>query len=91
MDPAGLLPERVYTKQEMQTYLKHGREKCRATIEAMTEEKAQQRCGFDWVDASNAELLLYGMRHVQHHAAQLNLVLRQTTDSAPGWVHRAKS
>ena len=91
MDPAGLLPERVYTKQELQAYIKHGREKCRATIEAMTEEKAQRRCGFDWVDASNAELLLYNMRHVQHHAAQLNLILRQTTDSAPGWVARAKS
>jgi len=30
---------------------------------------------------SNGELLLYNMRHVQHHAAQLNLRLRQTTDS----------
>jgi len=27
---------------------------------------------------------------VQHHAAQLNLLLRQAIDSAPGWVFRAK-
>jgi len=31
------------------------------------------------------------MRHVQHHAAQLNLILRQQIDSAPGWVAKAKA
>jgi len=36
------------------------------------------------------ELLLYNMRHVQHHAAQLNLMLRQAVDSAPGWVAKTK-
>jgi len=91
MDPAGLLPERPYTKEELQTYLEHGRKKCRATIEALTDEKARQRCGFEWVDVSIAELLLYNMRHVQHHAAQLNLILRQTIDSAPRWVAKTKS
>ena len=90
LDPAGLVPERPYTKDELQTYLEHGREKCRATIEALADEKAAQRCGFEWVDVSVAELLLYNMRHVQHHAAQLNLILRQTIDSAPGWVATAK-
>ena len=90
MDSAGLLPERPFTKDELQTYLQHGRKKCRAAIETMTDEKARARCGFEWVDVSVAELLLYNMRHVQHHAAQLNLILRQKTDSAPGWVAKAK-
>src|SRR6266571_9163043 len=35
LDPAGLLPERPYTKGELQTYLEHGRKKCRAAIEAL--------------------------------------------------------
>jgi hypothetical protein len=91
LDPAGVLPERPYTKDELHTYLEHGRRKCRATIEALTDEKAQQRAEFGWLDLSVAELLLYNMRHVQHHAAQLNLILRQTTDSAPRWVAKAKS
>jgi hypothetical protein len=90
LDPAGLMPERPYTKDELHTYLEHGRRKCRATIEALTDEKARQRCSFEWVDVSNAELLLYNMRHVQHHAAQLNLILRQKTDSAPAWVPKAR-
>ena len=46
---------------------------------------------FGSIDGSVSELLLYNMRHVQHHAAQLNLILRQQTDSAPGWVAKAKS
>lgn len=91
LDPAGVLPERPYTKDELRTYLEHGRRKCRTTIEALTDERAGRRCRFDWFEASEAELLLYNMRHVQHHAAQLNLILRQTVDSAPRWVARAKN
>jgi hypothetical protein len=86
MDPRGLMPERVYTKDELRNYLEHGRRKCRATIEAMTDEKTPQRCRSEWPDMSVGELLLDNMRHVQHHAAQLNLILRQKIDSAPGWV-----
>lgn len=86
-----VLPERTYTKDELQAYLEHGRRKCRATIKALTDHKVRRRCGFDWLDLSDGELLLYNMRHVQHHAAQLNLLLRQTTDSAPAWVRKAKS
>jgi len=86
LDPRGLMPERVYTKAELQDYLKHGREKCRAVIEALTEERAGEPCRFPWGEMSFAELLLDNMRHVQHHTAQLNLILRQQTDSAPRWV-----
>jgi len=35
------------------------------------------------------EILLYNMRHVQHHAAQLNQLLRQEIDQAPDWVFQA--
>jgi hypothetical protein len=90
LDPAGLLPERSYTKDELQAYLDHGRQKCQATIEALTEQKAQRRCRFGWGEVSFAELLLYNMRHVQEHASQLNLMLGQTVGSAPEWVTRAR-
>ncbi|RZK44955.1 MAG: hypothetical protein EOO61_01865, partial [Hymenobacter sp.] len=35
------------------------------------------------------EILFYNMRHVQHHAAQLNLMLRQDNNNAAGWVFRS--
>jgi len=53
----------------------------------MTDEKARQPSRpLPELKLSVAELLLDNMRHVQHHAAQLNLVLRQKTGSAPKWV-----
>ena len=90
LDPAGVLPERVYSKTELRSYLEHGRRKCLAAIEALTDERARARCGFERPEVSIGELLLYNMRHVQHHAAQLNMVLRQAIDSAPRWVSRGK-
>ena len=86
LDPAGVYPERVYTKAEMRAYLEHGRRKCRAAIAAMSAERAAEPSGFERLGLSQGELLLYSMRHVQHHAAQLNLILRQRTNSAPRWV-----
>jgi hypothetical protein len=88
LDERGLLPERVYSKQELLTYLEYGREKCRLTIASMTEERAAQRCGFAWLDISFTEVLLYNMRHVQHHAAQLNYILSKSVGSAPRWVRK---
>jgi hypothetical protein len=90
LDPEGVLPERSYTKDELQTYLEHGRRKCRLKIETLIDEQVGQRCAFESPDVTVAELLLYNMRHVQHHAAQLNLILRQTTDLAPRWVRKTK-
>jgi len=58
LDPAGLLPERPYAKHELKAYLEHGRRKCRATIEGLTDERSRQRCAFSWGEVSFAELLL---------------------------------
>jgi len=91
LDPAGQLPDRPYTKGELQAYLGHGRQKCQATIEAMTDETARQPVRISSGEVSFAELLLYTMRHVQEHAAQLNLILGQKVGSSPGWVARAKN
>ena len=89
LDPEGLLPERPYTKQELGTYLQHCREKCRSILANLTDEQARRRCHFGAIELTVAELMLYGMRHVQHHAAQLNLLLRQQTGLAPRYVKRA--
>jgi hypothetical protein len=46
-----------------------------------------------WQDRSRKPAYWYTvfhMRHVQHHAAQLHLLLRQEVDSAPTWVSRAR-
>lgn len=89
-DENGPIPARPYTKDELQPYLEGCRKRCKETIESMTDEEAQRLCRFGWGELSFAELLLYNMRHVAGHAAQLNLLLGQQAGSAPNWVTRAE-
>ena len=90
IDPAGVLPERVYTKGELLDYLRHCREKSRAAVLGLTDERAAEWCRFDWLEMGYGELLFTSMRHVQHHTAQLNLLLSRETGSAPRWVKAAE-
>lgn len=85
-DQDGVLPERVYTKPELQAYLDYARAKCRAKIEGLASAETPQQVRTNWRVKTVAELLLYTMRHVQEHAAHLSMLLGQKTDSAPGWV-----
>ncbi|MBI3173410.1 MAG: DinB family protein [Chloroflexi bacterium] len=90
LDPAGILPERSFEKEELQSYLEHTRRKCQATIETLTDEKARQLCTFPWGEVTFAALLLDDMRHVQEHVAQLNLILGQKANWSPRWVTNAR-
>jgi DinB superfamily len=88
LDPAGLLPERPYSKEELQNYLEHCRTKARSVINSLTAEKAEEQRTFPSFEGSLGELLLVQVRHIQHHVGQLNLLLRQNTGSAPRWVRK---
>ena len=91
IDPAGKYPERTYTKAELHSYLEHDRMKCRETILGMTDTRARQLCRFSWGEVSFSELLLDNMRHVQEHAAQLNLFLGQRLGLSSRWVAQTKN
>ena len=90
LDPRGLLPDRMYTRDELLTYIEHCRNKCRETIEQLTDERAHQVCKFPWAKdgISFAELLVDKMRHVQEHGAQLNMFIGQQAGISTGWVAR---
>jgi DinB superfamily len=93
-----IIPDSVYSKKELLDYLQSSRDKCHQLIAGLTEERMKER----WIEEpdpvaapgtmnySVLEILLYNMRHVQHHAAQLNLLLRQGINNAPRWVSRAE-
>jgi hypothetical protein len=87
---ARAMPDRVYSKEELLSYLRHSRKKCHDLIAGMTDEIANSQWVNEYKSYSVIEILLYNMRHVQHHAAQLNLLLRQVIDNAPGWVSQTK-
>ncbi len=89
-DAEGVLPERMYSKEELLDYLAFVWAKSRTFVKSLTPEKAHQRFVGEYRNFSLLELVVYNTRHVQHHAAQLNLLLRQRTDSAPNWASLPK-
>lgn len=93
---AGPLPDQPYSRDDIRAYLASLRQKCRTTIETMTDERARQPVEFSWMRegdvVSYVELQLYNMRHIQEHAAQLSLLLGQHGVPAEeiDWVARAR-
>ena len=86
LDPAGPMPERTYSQAELLDYLAVGRERCRARIERLTAADGVEPRRLGPLPGTALELLLYNMRHVQHHTGQLNLYLRQAGIVPPRWV-----
>lgn len=79
-------PVCVYDKSPIMTYLHF----CRAkAIEVITAETAASLAAADTFQrklSSRAELHLYNIRHIQHHAAQLILKLRADPDLKMPWI-----
>jgi hypothetical protein len=86
LDPSGVLPGRIYSKDELLTYSAQCRSKLISFVGQLSDLQANEPCDFPGREMTVGELLLYNMRHVQHHAAQLNLLLRRYSQKAPGWV-----
>ena len=88
-----LIPDKIYSKEEIVHYITRSREKCKQLIESLTKEKLNDR--FKEGDEPNdmdypiLEILLYNLRHTQHHTAQLNMLLRQDLDKHMEWSFRA--
>ncbi len=68
---------RVYAREELLGYLELCRQRCRQTIEELSIEQANRLCSFAWGEVPFGELLIYTLRHVVEHAAQLHLFLGQ--------------
>lgn len=90
LDPEGILPERIISKEELLKFCGHCRNKCRQVIENLTHEKSNQSYKFGSLHLQFPELIFYNMRHVQHHTGQLNLILRLKADIGSGWVRQSK-
>lgn len=95
IDAVESLPERPYTREELQAYLASLRQTCHATLTALTDEQARRTVAYPWSRGQRIgylELQLYNLRHVQEHAAQLSLFLGQhgVPDADLDWVPLAK-
>lgn len=87
----GQLPETPYSQEQVKTYLDQCRTKGKAAIEELTDEQAYQICTFEWMQPTFLELQIYSFRHIQEHAAQLNLVLGEHGVTGQDWVAQARN
>ena len=76
----------TYEKSFIIEFLRHCRDKAISVVGRETEETLQRRAAFDWLDMTRAELHLYNVRHIHHHAAQLSLRMRLDTGEGIPWV-----
>ncbi|MBG9377287.1 DinB family protein [Panacibacter sp. DH6] len=88
-----LIPDKFYSSHEIVAYLKNTRNKCRTLVALLAGETANLRFtegneAHD-MDYSLHEIILYNMRHTQHHVAQLNLLWRQDKNQHLEWSFRA--
>lgn len=79
-------PVTQYERSFIKAYLDHCRQKAINVIASETEASLKGPSGFARRTMSRAELHVYNMRHVQHHAAQISLRLRVDADVNIPWV-----
>ena len=79
-------PESLYEKPQVEAYLDFCRRKAVETIAAETQEELAAPARFVRRHFSRAELHVYNIRHIQHHAAQLILRLRLDSDVDIPWI-----
>jgi hypothetical protein len=78
--------ELLYDRPTIKKYVEHCRSKAAKVIATETPETFAAPCGFPWLKFSRAELYVYNIRHVQHHAAQLSLRLRLDSTITIPWA-----
>lgn len=79
----------LYDRPFVLSYLQFVRRKAQETVALESAEALAGLSGFRRRQCSRAELHVYNIRHIQHHAAQLTLRLRQGGGVEIPWVGHA--
>lgn len=78
-------PVSLYDRSDLRDYLQYCRQKAIDTIASESVEELASPARFPRRSFSRAELHLYNMRHIQHHAGQLIMRLRLHGDFDIPW------
>jgi hypothetical protein len=79
-------PDKAFTQDQLLEYTDHCLFKCQEIFGKLTDKKALERCGFWWYELNTGEFLLNNLRHTQHHAGQLTLLLRRKANIGIDWL-----
>lgn len=84
-----VLPGPSPDRDKTQLYLQHCHQKAQRVVAAETQSSLATEAPFRWTPFSRAELHVYNIRHLQHHAAQISLRLRAISEIEIPWVKTA--
>jgi hypothetical protein len=76
--------EQIYTRGEIRTYFNFCYKRIDEYFAKLEDNDLLAESGHNKM--KNMELLIYGIRHIQHHAAQLGLRIQQVTGKELDWV-----
>ncbi|MEM7624030.1 MAG: DinB family protein [Planctomycetota bacterium] len=82
----GGLQQAHYDKPFASAYLEHCRDKATRTLAEESMEALLARPGFEWLKFSRMEAHLYNLRHIQHHAGALSILVRGDTQQGIPWA-----
>jgi hypothetical protein len=80
--------EVAYSKEDLLAYLDQCLTKARRVLSSLSRGESIDLRGGWRLDLRPLEVVLYGLRHVQHHAAQMNALLRGEGVEPPRWVRQ---
>ena len=78
-----------YTKAQVLAYWSVCERMVDNAVDAMN--LLDRECGFPWHKMPKAEHQIMAIRHIQHHAAQLGVRLREAADTDIDWVRAGRS
>ncbi len=81
-----VLADVPYDKAVVLRYIRICKDKAVEAIAAETEESLAGPSGFDWYPIPRLELHMSSIRHIQHHASQLNTCVRRSTGEGVKWA-----
>ncbi len=79
-------PVNIYRKAFVKEYLDFCHSKAVFVVANETAESLKRQSAIPWQKLTRAELHVYNIRHIQHHAAQLVLRLRLDSDVDIDWL-----
>ncbi len=79
-------PTSQYERTDIHRYMEYCRKKAGQAVANETTESLPQPARFERRDFTRAELYVYTIRHIQHHAAQLSLRLRISAAQDIPWI-----
>jgi uncharacterized damage-inducible protein DinB len=77
-------PEQLYTKEEIKLYMNYCYNKINEYFDKLDDTALIKECGHR--NMKSIELLIYIIRHIQHHSAQLGLRIQQITGKELEWI-----